>query len=398
MESILNAIPSVGAGIWTKTAGPGTVRFTPNANAPNAMVAVSLFGQYTFTWTEVNGTCSNSASANVSFLQVPSANAGIDGTECDLDFILKAVPGTGTGTWTKFSGPGDAIFFPNPNQAGAKVTVSQFGTYDFAWTEQSSICQSTDLVRVIFYALPTVSAGRDTTICKGESVQLGALGVGSFLWEPDSLTNNPVINNPIVTPLISTLFKVTLTDQHGCKNFDEIMVRVMENPIANAGADQVLDYLLETTMDAVLANEFESGKWSVISGMSVIADTADAKTSISRLSLDINEFLWTVTNHVCPASSDTVTILVRDFVVPTLITPNLDGNNDYFVLRGLSTLGKTELAIFDRRGARVYQNSDYDNNWDGVDYNNNPLPDDTYFYVLKTKNGKSMSGYIVIRR
>jgi gliding motility-associated-like protein len=90
--------------------------------------------------------------------------------------------------------------------------------------------------------------------------------------------------------------------------------------------------------------------------------------------------------------------VVNDFVIPTLITPNMDGRNDYFVLGGLSTLGRSELVIFDRRGAQVYKNSDYDNSWNGVDYNKNPLPDDTYFYVLKTANGKSISGYIVIRR
>ena len=41
---------------------------------------------------------------------------------------------------------------------------------------------------------------------------------------------------------------------------------------------------------------------------------------------------------------------------------------------------------------------DYDNSWDGVDYNKKPLPEDTYFYVLKSENGKSVSGYVVIRR
>ena len=28
----------------------------------------------------------------------------------------------------------------------------------------------------------------------------------------------------------------------------------------------------------------------------------------------------------------------------------MDGKNDYFVFKGLETLGKTELVIFDRRG------------------------------------------------
>ena len=36
----------------------------------------------------------------------------------------------------------------------------------------------------------------------------------------------------------------------------------------------------------------------------------------------------------------------------------------------------------------VFKNSDYDNKWNGVDYNENPLPSDTYFYVLKAGNGQ----------
>jgi gliding motility-associated-like protein len=101
---------------------------------------------------------------------------------------------------------------------------------------------------------------------------------------------------------------------------------------------------------------------------------------------------------VCPAVSDTVNIVVNNLVIPTLITPNMDGKNDYFVLRGLTTLGETKLVIFDRRGVEVYKNLNYDNSWNGVDYNNNPLSEDTYFYVLNSVNGKSISGYIVIRR
>jgi gliding motility-associated-like protein len=153
-----------------------------------------------------------------------------------------------------------------------------------------------------------------------------------------------------------------------------------------------------TTMKAELAHNYEAGKWSLISGAGEFFDATYSKTSISKLSLDKNKFLWTVTNGVCPASSDTVMIMVHDLVLPTLITPNMDGKNDYFVVEGSNTLGKRELVIFDRRGVQVYKNLNYDNLWNGVDYNGNPLPDDTYFYVLKTEDGKSRNGFIIIRR
>jgi hypothetical protein len=46
----------------------------------------------------------------------------------------------------------------------------------------------------------------------------------------------------------------------------------------------------------------------------------------------------------------------------------------------------------------VYENNEYDNSWNGVDDKENPLPEDTYFYILRPENTKTIKGYVVIRR
>ncbi|HJW30592.1 MAG TPA: hypothetical protein VJ508_15270, partial [Saprospiraceae bacterium] len=83
----LAAIPPLGSGTWT-TAGPGTAFFSPGPNVPNAQVTVSAYGDYTFTWTVVNGPCDPVADdVNVSFYQAafidtPPVNAEVcDGGE-----------------------------------------------------------------------------------------------------------------------------------------------------------------------------------------------------------------------------------------------------------------------------------------------------------------------------
>ena len=76
----------------------------------------------------------------------------------------------------------------------------------------------------------------------------------------------------------------------------------------------------------------------------------------------------------------------------------MDGKNDYLILQSSPGQEKLELLIFDRRGAEVYKNPEYDNTWNGVDFNGKSLPDDTYFYVVTSKDGTSLSGYIVVRR
>jgi gliding motility-associated-like protein len=76
----------------------------------------------------------------------------------------------------------------------------------------------------------------------------------------------------------------------------------------------------------------------------------------------------------------------------------MDGKNDYFILKNSNSPGTMELIIFDRRGAQVYKNSNYDNSWNGENYNGNLLPDDTYFYMAKNSDGTTQKGYIVVRR
>jgi flagellar hook assembly protein FlgD len=40
----------------------------------------------------------------------------------------------------------------------------------------------------------------------------------------------------------------------------------------------------------------------------------------------------------------------------------------------------------------------YANNWDGRDDKGNPLPEDTYYYILQPENIKPIKGYLVIKR
>lgn len=401
-EFNLGATPSVGTGTWTRVSGPGTAVFSPNANTPTAKVTISAFGTYVFRWTEVNGTCSSNATVSVTFIQQPSANGGNGGIECDKDFLLNAVPGVGTGTWTKVAGPGNVTFTPNANTPNAIVTVTQFGAYDFAWTVVNNQCSSTDIVRVTFNDLPTVSAGDDVPVCEGGSVQLRATGTGSgsgsFLWSPGIFLNNPNISNPVASPTATTTFTVLFTDQNGCQNSDQVTVEVRERPVANAGPDQTLFFIFESNFEAVLKHSYETGKWTLLSGTGTIADENNPSSRVSKLSIDDNIFLWTVTNGACPAATDTITIFVNDLIIPTLITPNLDGKNDFFLIMGIETLGKTELVIFNRWGTQVFRSDDYDNKWDGVDDKANPLPDDTYFFVLRPEKTRSVSGYVVVRR
>lgn len=80
-----------------------------------------------------------------------------------------------------------------------------------------------------------------------------------------------------------------------------------------------------------------------------------------------------------------------------LMTPNGDGYNDLWVIKDLATLAPARVAVYTRAGALVYQNNDYDNNWNGY-YEGNPLPEGTYYYVIQAGNGTVIKGPLSIVR
>src|SRR5690606_31144606 len=141
-------------GQWSQTSGPGFSNFSPNASAENAVVTVNVPGQYVYTWTETNGTCSDNGTLTVDYFPQPVANAGTVSDQCDLDITLAAVFSTngGFGTWT-VTGPDNGTF-SDVNDPNATLTVDDFGTYTLTWTEENGTCSDATSVTVTFNPLP----------------------------------------------------------------------------------------------------------------------------------------------------------------------------------------------------------------------------------------------------
>lgn len=390
LDYALQATPSVGTGAWTKTSGPGTETFTPDATTPYATVTVDAYGTYEFTWTEFNGICSNDSTITVNFYEPPVADAGQDISLCSgEESELNASEGV-TYSWSPETG------LSNSNIADPIVNPTTTTLYTLTITDING-CSDQNTVKVTVNPLPDIEVGEDKNICVGETVLLQAYGEGTFNWNHPDMLSNSNIPNPVASPNVTTTFEVILTDQNNCENFESIIVFVFKQPAANAGPDQELDYVFETMMEAELTSS-ESGEWSVISGAGNFGNKNSHVSVVTGLSPGDNIFIWKVTNGVCPETTDEVKITVNDLFVPSVITPNGDNKNDYFVIRGIGNFNSSELIVFNRWGAEVYKNENYKNDWNGRDHNGNELPDDTYFFILNIKNVRIIKGYVVIRR
>ena len=81
----------------------------------------------------------------------------------------------------------------------------------------------------------------------------------------------------------------------------------------------------------------------------------------------------------CIAFDDMV-ILVNHLFIPSVITPNGDGANDFFQIKDTE---EKELIVLNRWGIIEYSSTNYLNNWDGRNNTGNALREDTYFYIVK---------------
>lgn len=82
--------------------------------------------------------------------------------------------------------------------------------------------------------------------------------------------------------------------------------------------------------------------------------------------------------------------------IPNLISPNGDGYNDFFTIRGLELSEEAHIKIFDRYGKIfVDRKVGPDFIWDGM-YNGRPIPTGDYWYIL-TVDEKQITGHITIK-
>ena len=96
--------------------------------------------------------------------------------------------------------------------------------------------------------------------------------------------------------------------------------------------------------------------------------------------------------------------------MPTGITPNGDGLNDAFVIKGIGPslntepgevqcdwLEDTNMRIINRWGSLVFEEANYRNDWEGTNESGEDLPQGTYFVVFEAL-GESFSTYLDLRR
>ena len=150
-----------------------------------------------------------------------------------------------------FGSPSNISTIKNPTHVYANT-----GSYNVEFIVSTSKgCIDTILKTIDILDKPALAVTNDTLICVIDTLQLNAVGTGSFLWSPNYNINNINIANPLVSPDVPTTYYVTLTDPFGCVGTDSVKVDVKlfvtlfgGNDTTICATDQVV---LQLTSDAL---------------------------------------------------------------------------------------------------------------------------------------------------
>ncbi len=88
--------------------------------------------------------------------------------------------------------------------------------------------------------------------------------------------------------------------------------------------------------------------------------------------------------------------VIKSVVVPAnVMTPNGDGFNDTFIFENLKFYPNSKLTVFNRWGKKVYESSNYQNDWKGDN-----MTDGVYYYTMKVGDKKAsvFTGTVTILR
>jgi gliding motility-associated-like protein len=91
--------------------------------------------------------------------------------------------------------------------------------------------------------------------------------------------------------------------------------------------------------------------------------------------------------------------------IPELTSPNGDGKNDTWEIKGLENYPNNNVTVFNRWGDQVFKAEPYKNDWDGTNTGDKSLlgkgalPVGTYYFILDLGNGdKPITGYVQLTK
>lgn len=344
-----------------------------------------------------NRGCEDSIETELTINEPIEVNAGGDTIICLADSAHLVPTGGVSYVWT----PAATLSCADCNAPYAFPKVKT--QYTVISTDVNG-CHDTTQVEVDIKTHVESIAGKGGEICQGESITLSVEGGRAYQWTPEGAIDNPASDAPSVTPNENTNYRV-VAFEGSCipdTNFVEVIVHPKPTVEVRGGGEIVA---------GTSADLLASGK-DIVRFLWTPSNTLSCSGCSDPVASPFKTTKYTVTvfsKYDCVDSADVVISVLCDesqLFIPNTFTPNGDGMNDIFMVRGQGISTLKSFRVYNRWGEVMFERTDASVNdkasgWDGT-YNGAQLPPDVYVYTVEAycENGDllKLKGDITIIR
>ena len=207
-----------------------------------------------------------------------------------------------------------------------------------------------------------------------------------YEWKKDGVVL-PYETNSTVDVNSDGTYLVTVSTGFGC--FRTRSISVTASDIAKINSVDIIDL---TDQNSVTVNASGKGIYEY----SLDAPFGPFQTSnlFENVAAGIHD-LFVIDTNGCGTISQTIAVIS----VPKFFTPNGDGYNDFWNVKGVNNTfnSKSIIYIFDRYGKLLKQILPSSLGWDGT-FNSFPLPADDYWFSVKLEDGREAKGHFSLKR
>jgi gliding motility-associated-like protein len=286
--------------------------------------------------------------------------------------------GTATGgyepyvvSWTQDSLIWGTNYALNHHPAGPTILT-------FTATDQCGNTNSSNVI--IFYELPEMSLEitPNQILCAGETTQIEAFvegGVAPYVFNWSSSTYNS--SQITVQPFTTSQYSVQVADACGS-------VLQANTAILVSHVDAIFDVNYLDFYSVQLTNRSSPGNyyWDFGDG------TNSTETSPYHEYLNLEDYTITLTvtdQYGCMATTSFDVYPYPDIFIPSSFTPNNDGTNDLFEVKGHNIVS-FEMSIMNRWGELIFRTWSMDDKWNGADPSGKYYAqNEVYVYTVKAQ-------------
>jgi gliding motility-associated-like protein len=298
-------------------------------------------------------------------LPLPVCGSGI--------FFLKATISEGIINWFS-TDTGDTILGTGLTYITPKISANT--TFYAEANNKNCLSLTRTPFQIEIYPLPPV-LDEQLALCVPNSIMLDAMVPNmTYKWSTGETSQNITVSNYGVYSV-----NVTSNPPENCTNKKTITILENNKPkIRNITVD-------ETTVTIELVKTEDYFEYS-IDGINY--QSSNVFTNVP------SGLQTTYTREINLCSIDSKSFIV--IIVPKYFSPNNDGYNDVWEVKGLINYPFGEVTLFDRYGKLITKLNVKQPKWDGT-FNNNPLPNTDYWYVLKLDNDSpEVKGHFTLKR